>query len=278
MREEPVREALYVMVVLVFMLLVAGCPWGEDDDATDDDVGDDDSAGGFFEPAWAYYETELRLEATGGTQGGAATVRALAMFHDEAGGRLCTEEIVFAADYAYGALAGDGHFAFTDEVITVTEVRGVSGDCPSNVGVGPDALVAAWDEILFPLAFVSCDAVAANAELAAMELVPEPEIIFGDECWTFEDFCERIGPAASHIFDTGEHEAIWLRPCEPGALDDADEGIELSYLIPADTSLADAWAFYGFSALERGSQSGAAAGLDGAYQVLPVWSVVTPSN
>ena len=250
---------------------------GDDDVQADDDVmGDDDSGNGQQQFEWAYQEIDIRFEATGGVGGGPSTIRVMATFFGEQDELICEQEIMLQGDYTYGIEQSDELFRYTDELIVPVAAEETADDCPGDLDVSVERLQDLWEWSLFPLAFVSCEAVGADPELAAMQLYPpDPfdELLDG----TFGAVCDHLGPAVSYLYETGVHEAVWLRPCNHGEFDEL-AGLSLHYLEPADTTNTKAWALAGLSAVEAGDTVEPVEGLDGAYQVIPFWPVILASD
>ncbi len=242
---------------------------GADDDVVedDDDAADDDTAG--TTPAWSYYTIGIRFEATGGTEGGAATIRFHVTFHEDETTGYCQQTLIVAAEYTHGADQSDELFEYIDQSIAPERIESTNGDCPASLEISATDLLDLSQWSLFPLAFVSCDSVAANPDLAAMELV-EPSMWPEDPILSFEYVCEKIGDAARYFKGLGETEAIWLRPCDVGEFD-AQSNEALVYLVPRDTSHTQAWALAGFSHVGEENTGEPVEGLEGTYDLSILW-------
>ncbi len=244
----------------------------DDDDFGDDDTSvldDDDSSDPHPPGDWESYKLEITFDAIGGTGGGDANTYIELTYFDETEDYICGRQLAFRSTYTYGTNQDDQIYEWADEVITFDSAEETGGDCPSDYDVTPTELMEMWEWQVHPLTFVSCDSVEASATLGAVPVTLEEFIWQGE--WgdgTFDFFCEKIGPAAVYFYHTGPHEGVWLRPGQPGAL---DEYAEFNYFEPADSSNVDVWMFYGFSVAEEYNKAEPTAGLEGPYRVVPLW-------
>ena len=275
--------------LLVVGLVVVGCldpedfnlggNLGDDDDddtnADDDDMMDDDSAGDDdFVGDWEYYTIEVTsFEATGGTSGGDASVWVYQTYFDDGGDMLCGINYKMISDYTYGTNQGDDLFEWADEVITWTEGVVENMTCPEQWAVDPNAVATAWEWVIHPMIFVSCDQVRGGNGVSGLYL--GEDIIWetlGDG--TFSFFCDVVCPAAEYFNDTGLCEGIWLIPGEDGDLEDYGD---FSYFSPDRTDNVQAWMFNGFAAAETWNEDedpavdGPTEGLEGQYRLVPLW-------
>jgi len=266
-------------------VLLVGCPDRDDfglgqntDDDDDDIMGDDDSADDDTENIpgpWTYYGLDIAFEATGGTGGGDANVYITQTYYDGEeigmGDYLCSRDLEFRTVYTYGRDQDPEIFGYADEILTWTSGEETRTDCYEGYDTTVEDLMDEWQWKVNPLVFVSCDSVLADPELLDMEITLDP-FIWQEEVTdgTFHDFCELIGPAASYFFHTGLHEAIWLMPGSWGDLAEFED-VEFNYFAPADTSNVEVWMFYGFSVAAADNKDEPIEGLEGTYEIVPLW-------
>lgn len=245
----------------------------DDDDMADDDMGDDDSSE--VPPGdWYFYQLEISLEAIGATEGGDANTMINVTYFGEDEDYICGRQLRFRSTYAWGPDQGDDLYNYADEVITFDEAEETGGDCPADYDIDPDDLMALWEWQIHPLIFVSCDTVLSDEKLAAQPVTLE-EFIWEGELGdgTFGFFCEAIGPAFEYFHHTGPAEGVWLRPGSPGDLLEYEKA-EFNYFEPADTSNVEVWMFFGFSVASDKNKAEPLQGLEGNYEILPLWDWV----
>ncbi len=250
-------------------------------DPDDDDVADDDDDDDTEEPLpdWANYELEIWFEAVGGTEGGDSNVYVTQTFYSEDGEFVCGKNFTFRADYTYGTNQSDEFFEYADEVLTFTEGEVTSDDCDEDDPVTGDEQMEEWEWVIHPLIFVSCDQVMADEDLGSIGITTGDFIWQGE--WgdgTFSFFCDKIGPAATYFFHTGDHEAVWLLPGHPGDLDAYEKKskkgeveVEFNYFEPLNPENVEVWYFYGFSVAEDTNKNEPTDGLEGTYEIIPLW-------
>ncbi len=283
------RYVTFIVVgLLAAALIVVGCldddrfglggEWDDDDDndtGADDDMFDDDSAGDDDFPGdWEYYTIEVSsFEATGGTSGGDANVYVYQTYFDEWGDMLCGINYKMRSEYTYGTNQGDDLYPWADEVLTWTEGVVEYMTCPEQWAVDPNAVSEAWEWVVHPMLFVSCDQIRDGSD--ASDTYLGEDIIWetlGDG--TFSFFCDIVCPAAEYFNDTGPCEGVWLIP---GETDDLEEYGDFSYFAPDQTDNVEAWMFNGFAAAESWNEdedpmlNGPTAGLEGQYRLVSLW-------
>ncbi len=284
-----VRYITFVAVgTLTVLLVVIGCldpddfglggEWDDDDDddaSADDDMMDDDSAGDDDFPGdWDYYTIEVQsFEATGGTSGGDANVYVYQTYFDEWGDMLCGINYKMRSTYTYGTNQSDDIFEYADEVVTWNEGVVEYMTCPEEWAVDPNAVSEAWEWVVHPMVFVSCDQIIDGS--GASEMYVGEDIIWetlGDG--TFQFFCEIVCPAAEYFHETGQCEGVWLIPGTEGDLEDYGE---FNYFTPDQSDNVEAWMFNGFAAAETWNEdedpemNGPTVGLEGQYRLVPLW-------
>lgn len=271
---------LFLMTTLAFVLIVGcmGCEEsdpdsGDDDDTTDgdddttdddDDTGDDDDDDDDnVEPSWFAHYFTLNLNEGGGTVD--LTIRA---YEDEGGGlgaEICDQTMTWDAVVDMNPAQGDDYWQFIDRTVTWTGPGTVVED---GCWWDPEDMFGeSWDTALQwffnPLAFVSCESVNNNPNLAEMDMGPDPfELVEGDPL-TFGQMCTDVGPLVANEAGTGDIEGIWLLPMPSGWIDGFGN---YSYFAPADTTNVETWGFFGY--LMNDAANDMEATMDGTFYTI----------
>jgi len=231
----------------------------DDDTETPDDDDDDDNA----EPYWYAHYFTLNLADGGGTID--LTIRAYEEDNGGLGAEICDQTQTFDAVVNENPAQGDDYWQFIDRTVTWTGPgTTVEDGCWWEPG---DLFGEEWDTALQwffnPLAFVSCESIANNPNLAEMEVGPDPfEWVEGDVL-TFGEMCTDVGPVAAGEVGTADMEGIWLLPMPDGWIDGFGD---FTYFAPVDTTNVETWGVFGYLMNDAGNTVGE--GMDGAFHTL----------
>ncbi len=237
------------------------CGDGDDNDC---DGARDDEDGDCADPP-AYLAIDMTLEAWGGASGGSALLSLDVPLLDDQLAPICTENLQVTTQYTYGAAGRQDYHGGTDELLTWTKTAWSPSPCPPGWDLFRADATVEWIWTVQPVAFVSCDGIAADAVLAATFAGDDPH---GVGTGTFGDYCETTGPHVSADQGLGPVEAVWLIPGIEGQID--DQGT-YAYFAPADTSNVEVWMIGGllFAAAANGNEP--TEGLEGEYELRSFW-------
>ena len=236
--------------------------WDDDDDDTWSDDDDDDAEP---EPFWFGYNFTLDFDGEMETGIVEANITSYGGSASGLGDAICDQTVAFDGEVTYGPNAGDDFPWFADQVVDWT---GPGTEVENGCWWEPiDMYGEEWDvafEWLFnPLAFVSCESIDEDAELADLNIAPDPfELVSGDPL-TLGEMCQEVGPLLSETVGMGDMEGIWLIPMPSGWLDGFGN---YSYYAPEDTTNVETWGFFGY--LLNDIENEAGWGLDGVYYTI----------
>ncbi len=263
-------RSLLVGLIAGLVFFTAGCKvcWSIDGEGGVGGPSDCDEPG---EPATppvpAAYRHGFWLEIEGGEMGGGGlvSVTTTIYLHDYFEQDICSQTIQFDADYVYGAGLSADHWHGTDEVVTWEgEGTVVGNECEWEP---EETLEESWDDHLSwslnPLAFVSCEAVAADVGLASLEVGPDPlDSVPG--VLTLGELCEQVAPVVCEA-NYGSFESIWLF-----GTTDPDLFPGYTCLQPENSEHVDCWIFGGYLC-RFAPETEESIGLNGTYLTVTPW-------
>jgi len=211
---------------------------------------------------------EVSLTATGGDQGGAAVVDYQHVMIDDEYTEVCRINFEFEADYTYGPAQSDDVWESVDELVTWTGGGETFNSCPETWAIYETDPVDEWLWASHPMAFVSCDQVAADEDLAATFLGEDNQGYLPTLDGTFADYCDNVAPQYASSVGAGPAEGIWLMTGEDGALDVLGSW---GYFAPTDTTNVEVWLLLGLLFADSANGNEPVLGLDGDYLALPLW-------
>jgi len=185
---------------------------------------------------------------------------------DEYGDEICMQTVELAATAVQGPAQGDDFWQHIDRTVSYTGPGAtLQDDCWwEPIEVYGENWADAMEWWFNPLAFVSCESIAANPNLADMLVGPEPfGHLPGD--LTFQEMCEDVGPWLAQQLGTGPLEGIWLIPMSDGWLDGYGN---FEYFPPADDTQVETWGFFGYLLNDTNNIVGP--GMDGIFYTLPI--------
>ena len=240
----------------------------DDSSATDDDddtAGDDDDS---F-PDWpSSLQISMTLWAEGGTGGGWADVALDMVLGDPHGQPLCTAQFEFDATYSYGLDQGPNQWTYSDEIVVWSGGGEVANDCPAEWELHQGDPVEDYRWGYHPMAFVSCDLVAATPALSNTFVAEDAAIFVDAGDGTFGDLCSIAGPQVQGMFGTGSVEALWLIPGTEGQMDGLGS---FGYFAPPETTRVEVYLLMGFLMAAPSNTDEPVEGLEGDYLALPLW-------
>ncbi len=176
---------------------------------------------------------------------------------------LCSAELTFDAVLTYGTGQGADFWDPIDEVLTWTAFDTTANDCDGIHALYSNDPVTEHLWNLHPMAFVSCEQVAADLLLGDTPLAA----VDGYEAETFAQWCTDMSWLEPEL-DVGSIEALWLAPVDDGSL---EENGAFTYFPPTDTSQVQAWALQGVLAADAEFSAEPVEGLEGRYYAVPLW-------
>ncbi len=256
-----IEQILMILLAAVWVAGAIGCdgsdtaddddatPADDDDTAMDDDDDDDDDGDDDVEqvePAWYGHYFTLDLND------GAGTVEITIRAYDEDQNEICEQVQRFDVAVETAPAQGDDFWQFIDRTVSWTgPAEMLDDDCWWEPG---DLFGEEWDtamEWLFnPLAFVSCESIGDNPNLAEMAIGPDPFDFVEGDTLSFGEICTEVGPAAAGSWGTGDIEGIWLIPMPNGWLDTQGD---FEYYTPVSTTNVDTWGFFGVLMNDEGN-------------------------
>ncbi len=212
-------------------------------------------------PVWPSAELSYEINAWG-ADGPPSTIQ-MNVTVTAASTELCSAELLFDAAFTYGTGQGSDFWEPIDEVLTWTAFDVVANDCEGIHALYADDPVAEHLWNLHPMAFVSCDQVAADPELGSTLLAT----VDGIGADTFDQWCDDMNWLNPDL-DVGSIEALWLASVDDGSL---EEYGAFTYFAPADTANVQAWALQGVLAADAEFSAEPVEGLEGRYYAIPLW-------
>ena len=208
------------------------------------------------------------IETSGGTEGGLADVTLNWELFDCLGTSICHASYLFEADYRYGTAQADDFPDFVDEIVTWTHGNFVGDDCPPGWYTPVPDPVETWRWSLHPMAFVSCDRIAADPDLSARYLGMDDSGHIPTDDGTFGDYCVTAGPITQADLGTGPIEAVQLTPCIEGELDSLGD---FAYFPSPDPTHAPTWTVGGVLMQSTANPTEPVEGLEGPYEAHRFW-------
>jgi len=223
-----------------------------------------------FPSTWdaAFFRFDVRIDATGGGAGGPATVDWTIDTTDEQGVTMCSSVLRFDAEYTRGLSEGDDFWGNLDLVLTFTGFQELSNTCPLEIKSYEADPIAEWLWLLYPLAFVSCEQVAADQTLAGTTAGFDDFGYIPATDGTFGNHCSTVGDHYQSSLGTGPIEGVWLWPREVGHWDHLGN---FGYFIPPDDTNVPCWMVNGSLMSDAANVYEPGVGLDGAYQIESFW-------
>jgi len=208
------------------------------------------------------------VSATGGAAGGAATVQYEHAMIDDEYNEVCAFSVSFDSTYVYGMPQAIDFWENIDETIEWDSGTELSNSCPEYWADYSDNLENAYIWWLNPMAFVSCDQVAADPVLADTLVGIDYAGNLPVNTGVFSEFCDSVGNLFQSYYGTGPIEGIWLIPTTEGAF--AGNGT-FGYF-PAQGGIhVDVWAFLGVLMAASDNPNEPVEGLEGDYLAIPYW-------
>ena len=208
------------------------------------------------------------ITASGGAAGGPATVVYDHQMVDDEYAELCSFSVTLDSTYIYGMPQAIDFWENIDETVEWDSGSVESSSCPEYWDTYSDNLVTAYMWWLNPMAFVSCDQVAADEALGNTLLGIDNAGNLPVYNGYFSEFCDSVGDLFQSYYYTGPVEGIWLMPTTQGAF----SGNGTFGYFPAQGGIhVDYWAFLGLIMAASNNPNEPTEGLEGDYLAIPYW-------